>query len=300
MGDHRRRRSSTKRSERSKTAHSERTDGAARPNHPVPRSVLAPAAAYATNSYKYREIALNSFTMCGRSGARSVGCGIQTMIDMVVNQPPLCFADRLLDRMQLLGKLEAAAAFIEHRDDAPHVPLRTLEAFDDVGMRLMNMCACHVVSSILPGGIRQVHSRACLKSQRMAHFLRSAERAYPLPPIGPHRTGLPFSHRTKEFLDVVKRSDINPSGSAHRRGAMHRGDTAVLGRGRAPSRIDRSLPWMGGNAGRRRLRYSERKAPNLQRCPVEEAKDADLFCVASMLAFARYWKATTSRLAGSP
>jgi hypothetical protein len=45
--------------------------------------------------------------------------------------------------VQLLRKLEAAAAFIEHGDDAAHVPLGTLEAFDDVWMRLMDVCVCH-------------------------------------------------------------------------------------------------------------------------------------------------------------
>jgi hypothetical protein len=35
------------------------------------------------------------------------------MIDVIVNEPPLCLADRLLDGLQLLRKLEAAAAFIE-------------------------------------------------------------------------------------------------------------------------------------------------------------------------------------------
>jgi hypothetical protein len=65
------------------------------------------------------------------------------MIDVIVNEPPLCLADRPLDCVQLLRKLEAAAAFIEHGDDAAHVPLGTLEAFDDVWMRLMDVCVCH-------------------------------------------------------------------------------------------------------------------------------------------------------------
>ena len=79
-----------------------------------------------------------------RSGAVAVGSNIQTVIDMVVDEPPLRFVDRLLDGMQLLSKLEAAPTFSEHRYDASHVALSTLEALDDVWMRLMDMCACHV------------------------------------------------------------------------------------------------------------------------------------------------------------
>jgi len=56
------------------------------------------------------------------------------MIDMVVDEPPLCFADCLLDCVQLLGKLEATAAFVEHRYDPSHMALGTLEALDDVWM----------------------------------------------------------------------------------------------------------------------------------------------------------------------
>ena len=56
------------------------------------------------------------------------------MIDMVVDEPPLRFADCLLDCMQLLGELKTAATFIEHRYDPSHMALGTLEAFDDVWM----------------------------------------------------------------------------------------------------------------------------------------------------------------------
>jgi hypothetical protein len=65
------------------------------------------------------------------------------MIDVIVDEPPLCLTDRLLDGVQLLRKLEAGAAFIEHRDDAAHVPLGPFETFDNVGMGLVNVCLCH-------------------------------------------------------------------------------------------------------------------------------------------------------------
>jgi hypothetical protein len=56
------------------------------------------------------------------------------MIDMVVDEPPLRFADCLLDCVQLLGELDATATFIEHRYDPSHMPLGALEALDDVRM----------------------------------------------------------------------------------------------------------------------------------------------------------------------
>jgi hypothetical protein len=74
------------------------------------------------------------------------------VIDMVVDEPSLCFVDRLLDCMQLLGKLKAAPTFIKHRYDASHVALSALEAFDDVWMRLMNMCVCHDLKLSYRGG----------------------------------------------------------------------------------------------------------------------------------------------------
>jgi hypothetical protein len=48
------------------------------------------------------ELVDNSF----RRSARAVRGGIQTMIDVVVNQRPLGFADRLFDRMKLLGQIK--------------------------------------------------------------------------------------------------------------------------------------------------------------------------------------------------
>jgi hypothetical protein len=72
---------------------------------------------------------------------------------VIVDEPPLCFTDRLLDGVQLLRKLETAAAFIEHRDDAAHVPLRTPETFDDVCMGLMSVRLCHAQFNILSGRI---------------------------------------------------------------------------------------------------------------------------------------------------
>jgi hypothetical protein len=85
------------------------------------------------------------------------------VIDMVVDEPPLRLVDRLLNCMQLLGELKTAPTFIKHRDDASHVTLSTLEAFDDVWMRLMDVCVCHEFNAILSGRIGQARSGRRLK-----------------------------------------------------------------------------------------------------------------------------------------
>jgi hypothetical protein len=75
------------------------------------------------------------------------------MIYMVVNEAPLCFADRLLDRMQLLGELEAVPTLVEHRNHAPHVALSALETLNDVRMGLVKMSLFHMFQPILVEGI---------------------------------------------------------------------------------------------------------------------------------------------------
>jgi hypothetical protein len=67
------------------------------------------------------------------------------MIDVVVDQPPLGFDDRLLDRMQLLSELDATTTLIEHLDDSPHVSFGALEALDDFRVGLMGLSVCHML-----------------------------------------------------------------------------------------------------------------------------------------------------------
>jgi hypothetical protein len=82
----------------------------------------------------------------------SVGRTIQTMIDVVMNEPPLGLVDGLLDRMKLLSEFNAAAAFLEHFYDPSHVALGTLEPCDDRWMRFVNVFLCHRPSLSYPGG----------------------------------------------------------------------------------------------------------------------------------------------------
>src|ERR1700722_10817635 len=97
------------------------------------------------------------------------------MIDVVVDQPPLRFGDRLLDRMQLLGELDAAAALVEHFDDAPHMPLGTLEALDDVAMRSVNVCLRHARSVSYRGGYaKQPNANARLQRRDISRLYSAA------------------------------------------------------------------------------------------------------------------------------
>ena len=65
------------------------------------------------------------------------------MIDVVVDQGSLSLADSLLDRMKLLGKIEARSPFLKHRNHAAEMALGPFQPFDNVGMGFMNVIVCH-------------------------------------------------------------------------------------------------------------------------------------------------------------
>ena len=73
----------------------------------------------------------------------SIHCKIEAVIDVIVDQPTPCLADRLLDRIQLLRQFQAASAFIEHRDNAVDMSFRPFQAFDDIRVRLVDMSFYH-------------------------------------------------------------------------------------------------------------------------------------------------------------
>lgn len=70
-----------------------------------------------------------------------MGGSVQTMIDVVVNQRSLGFTDGLFDRVKLLGEVEAGAAFIEHRNDAPQMAFSPFQPFDDIRVGFMGVFA---------------------------------------------------------------------------------------------------------------------------------------------------------------
>src|SRR5829696_9021997 len=80
---------------------------------------------------------------------------VEAMVEMVLDERLLRLADRLLDGVQLLCKLEAGPACLDHLDDAAQMALRTAQPLGDVGMRLMQELIRHKVSPIPPEGISQ-------------------------------------------------------------------------------------------------------------------------------------------------
>jgi hypothetical protein len=56
---------------------------------------------------------------------------------MIVNQSLLGVLDRVLDRLQLLSKLQTRPALLDHLDDHAKMAVGTLETPDDRGMTVM-------------------------------------------------------------------------------------------------------------------------------------------------------------------
>src|SRR6266404_4780265 len=78
-----------------------------------------------------------------RRSAGPVRSGIQTMIDVIVNQSPLGLANGLFDGMQLLGEIEAGSSFAEHFNHPTEMALGTLQPLDDSWVSFMNVILCH-------------------------------------------------------------------------------------------------------------------------------------------------------------
>ena len=76
------------------------------------------------------------------------------MIDVIMNEGILCRAHCFFDGMQLLRNFQTRTVRPQHFDDGPQVPFCSLEAFHDVGMRLMSVYVFHGWHSILIGRIR--------------------------------------------------------------------------------------------------------------------------------------------------
>lgn len=56
---------------------------------------------------------------------------------MILNQGLLRLRDRLFDRVELLGDVQAVAAALQHLDHAAQMPVGPLQALDDLGMRFV-------------------------------------------------------------------------------------------------------------------------------------------------------------------
>jgi len=67
-----------------------------------------------------------------------LGVGLRpfkTVLDVIVDQFALGVADRVLDRVELLGDLDAGLGGVNHRDDGAQMALRALEPAGDLRMR---------------------------------------------------------------------------------------------------------------------------------------------------------------------
>jgi hypothetical protein len=74
--------------------------------------------------------------LCRFAGAAIRG-RIEAVIDVIVDEGLLGLGNSLLDRMKLLGQVEAGSAIIEHRDDPAQVSLGPLQPLDDLRMALV-------------------------------------------------------------------------------------------------------------------------------------------------------------------
>jgi hypothetical protein len=74
-----------------------------------------------------------------RGAPLNVRRGIEAIIDVIVNKPPLRLADGLLDGIQLLRQRNAAPTFIEHRDYSAKMTLRPLKTFDIIRVSFGHM-----------------------------------------------------------------------------------------------------------------------------------------------------------------
>jgi hypothetical protein len=77
------------------------------------------------------------------------------MIDMVVDQGFFGIIDRVLDGLQLLGKVDAGRTIFDHLDDHPEVSFGPLEASHDVGMIGVRLA---IVGHRVPGPVAREFS----------------------------------------------------------------------------------------------------------------------------------------------
>lgn len=70
----------------------------------------------------------------------------QTVIQMIVDQQLLCCTDCTFYCIQLLSNLRATPTVNHHRDDVLQMPIRSLEALDEIWMALMEVIVAHAAS----------------------------------------------------------------------------------------------------------------------------------------------------------
>lgn len=79
---------------------------------------------------------------------------LKTVVNMVVNECPLCVGDGAFHRLKLLGQIKAGSPGLAHLARCP----AALDAFDDIGVALVQTLIWHARSYPLEG-IRQCGRR---------------------------------------------------------------------------------------------------------------------------------------------
>lgn len=74
----------------------------------------------------------------------------KAVVDVVLDEDLLGLGDRFLDRVQLLGEVQAGALFIHHLQDAAQMTLRALEARSDRVMVVVGSLDRHAGNNIPP------------------------------------------------------------------------------------------------------------------------------------------------------
>ena len=61
----------------------------------------------------------------------------QAMVDMIVNEGPLCLDYRALYRVQLCRQIDAGPPFFDHRDHTPQMPFGAFQPGGNGGVACM-------------------------------------------------------------------------------------------------------------------------------------------------------------------
>jgi hypothetical protein len=91
--------------------------------------------------------------------AAAVRGHLQAVINVIVDQSPLCLRNRLLNGIKLLGEVKAGSAFTEHRYDSPDVPFGPFKPFYDIWMAFMDVRFYHFFDPAGWGYAKRIRQR---------------------------------------------------------------------------------------------------------------------------------------------
>lgn len=65
--------------------------------------------------------------------------GCHTVVDVIMDQRPLCLGHRAFDGVQLCGQIDARSAFLDHSYNPPQMPLGAFQPGRDCRVACMDM-----------------------------------------------------------------------------------------------------------------------------------------------------------------